>query len=154
MVAESLGVDAALLTAAIHALSFLLLDSAKRHLTADEFTASLPPLSLPSSHTAVLSSVYAQQSRALQTLLASSSLSLPAYRDLDWRLDVIVHSRAMASQATPTFLLQWTIAEDGRERRVWMQADYAALLALERELEATVKGLTSKEATRIRRYVK
>ena len=73
---------------------------------------------------------------------------------MDWRLDVVVHTRAMTGQAQPVYLLQWTVQREGQEEAVWMQADHAALLALEKELEDAVKGLNTKEATRIRRYVK
>ena len=146
--------EASALTSAIHALSFVLLDASRRHLTTDEFTASLPPLSFPASHTSTLASVYASHARSLQSVLTSSSLSLPAYRDLDWRLDVVLHTRAMTGQAAPVYVLQWTVQREGKDEQVLMQADHAALLALERELEDAVKGLHSKEATRIRRYVK
>ena len=152
--AESLGVDVAVLTASIHALSFLLLDSAKRHLTPEDFLASLPPLSLPPSHLPLLTSTFTQHLRLLSSLLSSSSLSLPSYSSLDWRLDVITHTRAATSLTIPTYLLSLSLTHEGRPVTHFLQSDYAALVALEKELEAAVKGLNTKEATRIRRYVK
>ena len=152
--AKALNVEPTALTAAIHALSFLLLDAAKRHINETDFTASLAPLSLPPSHSQLLTSLYTSHTKQLTATLSSLSLPLPHYVDLHWRLDVELHSRAMTSTATPVYMLELTTRTAEREGSVVVQSDYAGLVRLEAALEDAVKAMQTKEARRIVRYVK
>ena len=152
--AKALSVEPAILTAAIHALSFLLLDAAKRHTSDADFTASLAPLNLPATHAALLAQLHSTHSRQLTATLATLSLPLPHYVDLQWRLDMEVHTRLMTRTATPVYLLELTTRTGETEGRVLVQSDYAGLVRLEAELEDAIKAMQTKEARRIIRYVK
>ena len=161
--AKALSVDPATLTAAIHALSYLLLHAAKRHTSEADFTASLPPLNLPPTHTQLLTQLYTAHSSQLTATLATLSLPLPHYVDLQWRLDVELHSRAMAHTARPVYLLELKTGLGGvggssaggaGGSSVIVQSDYAGLVRLEAVLEDAIKAMQTKEARRIIRYVK
>ena len=152
--AKALSVDTATLTAAIHALSFLLLDAAKRHISPADFTASLAPLGLPVQHAQLLSQLYSTHVKQLTATLSTLSLPLPHYVDVQWRLDVELHSRAMARTATPVYLLELTTRTGELQKSVLVQSDYAGLVRLEAALEDAIKAMQTKEARRIIRYVK
>lgn len=152
--AKTLNVDTAALTAAVHAIAALWLEAAKRHISDVDFSASLQPLNLPATHTQLLTQLYTAHTRQLTTTLATLSLPLPHYVDLQWRLDVQVHSRAMARTATPVYLLELTTRTADVSSSVVLQADYGGLLRLEAALEDAVKAMHTKEARRIIRYVK
>ena len=152
--AKALSVDPTTLTAAIHALSFLLLDAAKRHISEADFIASLQPLNLPDTHTHLLTQLYTAHTKQLTATLATLSLPLPHYVDLQWRLDVEVHSRAMARPATPVYLLELVTRTGESEGSVLVQSDYTGLMRLEAALEEAIKAMQTKEARRIIRYVK
>ena len=152
--AKALAVDAAALTAAIHALSFLLLDAAKRHTSDADFSASLAPLNLPATHSALLAQLYAAQSKQLTATLSSLSLPLPHYASLQWRLDVELHTRLVARTATPVYMLELSTRTGEKQNSVLLQSDYAGLLKLEAALEDAIRAMQTKEARRIIRYVK
>jgi hypothetical protein len=154
---EALSVDAVALTAVVHGLGFLLLEATKRSVTAEDFAASVSPLSLPPEVASAISASLASHSRVLLASLSAASLVLPHYADLQWRLDVEVSRRSISGRCEAMYLLELTVAggsSSREEQKLLMQSDYAAMLQLEKELEAAVKGLQSKEARRILRYVK
>ena len=149
--------DVVALTAAVHGVGFLLLEATKRSVTAEDFAASVSSLSLPPAVAAAISSSLAAHSRVLLACLSAASLTLPHFADLQWRLDVEVGRRSISGRCEAMYLLELTVAGGSSsqgEQRLLLQSDYAALLQLEKELEAAVKGLQSKEARRILRYVK
>ncbi len=53
-----------------------------------------------------LSQAYEANAKAFRSYLSQSSLQLPHYSSLDWRLDVEVGSRCIRNIAQPSYLLE------------------------------------------------
>lgn len=99
----------------------------------------------------------------IREVIANSSLSVPVYRKLEWRLDVQVASRSLRNQATPSFLLNLSTScnngtptnndtSTAETKSLHLEADYATLKAACAELEQAVAASSSMHSRRIIRH--
>jgi len=163
-VAAALSIDAELVHKAILAVAAVLIESAKQNASDDDFATSLSDLRLTVDNAAALHSAYKSNSATLREYLASSSLQLPSYADLDWRLDIEVSSRALRQEVKPQFLLELKTHPGGsaeaqggagvEAQSKYLQSDYATLQRIADELTKAVAEAKSGHARRIMRYVK
>eukprot|EP00250_Pteridium_aquilinum_P012803 c20954_g1_i1 orf=312-950(-) len=99
----------------------------------------------------------------IRDAIINSSLKLPTYEKLEWRLDVQVASRSLRNQATPSFLLHLLTRSnnvdpsDDKEKDMnssLMEADYKTLKEVCAILEQAVAASSSMHCRRIVRHFK
>ena len=97
---------------------------------------------------------------AEQSVVAHVATSREHYTDLRWRLDIEIGRRtARAGLANPSFLLELRTrggARGGAQQTNThlLQADYANLKMLQRELERALAEVKSQHGSRVQRYLR
>jgi hypothetical protein len=162
-VAASLSIEPEAVQKAVVAVAAVLVESAKKNASEDDFVASVSDLRLSVANAEAIASAYSANHATLREYLSSSSMQLPSYADLDWRLDVEVSSRALREQIKPMFLLELQTSAGGSAAaqhlgegvsRQYLQSDWANLQHIADELTKAVAEAKSGHARRIMRYVK
>ncbi len=149
------------------AISAVLVESAKKNASDEDFVLSTPDLQLTSSNAAALHEAYSANRVLLREYLSASAMQLPAYDSLSWRLDIEVSSRSARETLAPSYLLDLRTraaapassssasgAAGARVDSLLLQADWATLQHVADELAAAVAQAKSVHARRILRYVK
>lgn len=78
---------------------------------------------------------------------------LPAFRSLDWRLDVQMGSRCLRGQATPKMTIKLETEEGGRPTTEFLQADLADMEHMCREIKNALQEGRSNHARRVSRSI-
>ena len=79
-------------------------------------------------------------------------MSLPEYANLDWRIDMELGRRTVQHDATPIFMLRLELRETEVESQV-LQADFANMKRLQKELETAVAEAKTAHSQRFQRYI-
>lgn len=110
-----------------------------------------------------LAEFFQQNLAKIRDSIIASSLKLPTYEKLEWRLDVQVASRSLRNQATPSYLLHLltrssnvdSLGDKGKDMESFLlEADYATLKAACASLEQAVAAGSSMHSHRIAQHFK
>lgn len=152
---QKLGIEAAALQRCIEALMYVLCESCKLSLSEIDFRDSLMILDLPEELRKELLDIYLQNRKEVRAILSESSVHLPEYRDLEWRIDVQLASRALRRQVQPSVLLRLHTSASGQgDSCQLLQTDPGNLLHLTEVLEDALQEARSQHSRRIMRNIK
>jgi hypothetical protein len=159
--AKKLKVPAETVEEGLSALGFLMLEAARVGLsTADMMVEALTinELGFDDAAKGAVASHYSQNVKQLRDIIATTKLTTPHYKDLEWRLDVQVASRSVRQQVKPTYLLKLHTHAKGSPvedtEPTVMEADYASLKHITTELQAALQEANSLHQRRLARYIK
>ena len=104
----------------------------------------------------VLASFYSGKREEIESVVKkSTTLAIPDFTSLRWRLEVEVASRTRYNEAKPSFLLELGTqnGDGGQVEKTLLEADYANLKHVQNELENALQELKSTHALRVARYL-
>lgn len=100
----------------IEALSKLLLEAGRSRLTGEQFRKFVVDFGLNDRHQSLLAEFYDEEREVVLEAVneLTESDALPSYHDLQWRLDVQLHSRFLRNAPRPSFVLKLDTSVPGR----------------------------------------
>uniref|UniRef100_A0A8D8H7S5 COMM domain-containing protein 2 n=1 Tax=Culex pipiens TaxID=7175 RepID=A0A8D8H7S5_CULPI len=152
----------------VEALVCLLIDCTKLHITEEDFR-SLGTLNFSPEQIAILWQFVSSKRTLVETVLKQSADNELHFRDLEWRLEAKVASRALHRQATPVFAMKLhldsevvnehkekldqesTVGAGETRKEVLLQTDPTSLVHLIQVLE---QALIDSKTHRVRNFVK
>ncbi|XP_061538785.1 COMM domain-containing protein 2 isoform X2 [Phycodurus eques] len=142
----------------VEALMYLVTQSSKHTLSEVDFVDSVLSLEFGDELNQSLLQLYMQHRGEIRGILSLVPSSMPAYHNLEWRLDVQLASRSLRRQAAPTLTTRLHLTHghgSGTEvRGRVLRVDLGALLHLISILEGALGALKSTHARRILRNIK
>lgn len=140
---------------AVEALCFLFSESARLNLSALDFADSLIVLAFAEDVIGVLQTHHAEHAKQIRLVLNELTFDVPHFVDLQWRLDVLLASRALRNQAKPLFLLKLdTRTDHGIISSRYLEADPTDLRHIAAELDSALNELKAAHVRRVLRNVK
>ncbi|XP_029285628.1 COMM domain-containing protein 2 isoform X1 [Cottoperca gobio] len=142
----------------VEGLMFLMTESSKHMISEVDFLDSVLVLGFGEELNQTLLQLYLQHHSQIRSILSQLPSNLPAYHNLEWRLDVQLASRAVRQQVVPMLTLRLLLTGGGnggndRSGRV-LQTDPSTLLHLISTLEAALAAMKTSHARRIFRNIK
>ncbi|KAF1386050.1 hypothetical protein PFLUV_G00114140 [Perca fluviatilis] len=140
----------------VEGLMFLMTESSKHMISEVDFLDSVLVLGFGEELNQILLQLYLQHHAQIRSILSQLPSNLPAYHNLEWRLDVQLASRPLRQQVVPTVTMRLLLAgggDGGRSSRV-LQTDPSSLLHLISTLEAALAAMKTSHARRIFRNIK
>lgn len=152
--ARKLGVAVETIQHGVEGLMYLLTESSKLMISEIDFQDSVLVLGFSEELNGVLLQLYLANRSEIRSTLTQLTPALPCYSNLEWRLDVLVASRALRQQVVPTVTMRLELSSDGQRSARVLQTDPATLLHLISSLEGALDALKSNHARRILRNIK
>ncbi|XP_063224041.1 COMM domain-containing protein 2-like isoform X2 [Bacillus rossius redtenbacheri] len=146
--AQKLDVQVESIRGAVEGLVFLLVESCRNELSEQDFRDLVLALGFAEGHQQQLSAVYEDKKGDVRSALAQLTLREPHYRDLEWRLDVQLGSRALRQQVTPLVTMKLSL-DSGRQ--VCLQTDPVNLAHAAEVLEGALLESRSQHSRRVAR---
>lgn len=142
----------------VEGLMFLMLESSKHMLTEVDFLDSVLVLGFDEELNQILLQLYLKHHSQIRSILSHLPSNLPAYHNLEWRLDVQLASRSFRQQVIPMLTMRLILTRGCDSRsdntsRV-LQTDPSTLLYLISTLEAALAAIKTSHARRILRNIK
>ncbi|XP_034564735.1 COMM domain-containing protein 2 [Notolabrus celidotus] len=142
----------------VEGLMFLMTESSKHMISEVDFLDSVLVLGFGEELNQLLLQLYLQHHSQIRSVLSQLPTNVPAYQNLEWRLDVQLGSRAVRHQVVPklTMRLLLTSGCDGtsdQSSRI-LQTDPSTLLHLISTLEVALAAIKTSHARRILRNIK
>ncbi|UJR25230.1 hypothetical protein I4U23_006582 [Adineta vaga] len=152
--ANHLQLDVETVRTTIDSLLWLYTECAKTKISFESLEESLKLLGYSSPIRESFIECYKSKANELQkTLTRDLALSLPSYKNLNWRFDVQIATRTMRSrkQFEPFFILKLTLinANNDKEQVHLFQIDPLTLVHIVEQLEAAMNESRSSHARRI-----
>eukprot|EP01027_Heterolobosea_sp_BB2_P014193 GEZU01020416.1.p2 GENE.GEZU01020416.1~~GEZU01020416.1.p2 ORF type:complete len:213 (-),score=38.59 GEZU01020416.1:1167-1772(-) len=151
--AKKLQIEPEEIEQAINALAYLFIESAKAGLSQKDFEISILDLNIDQAILDLFTKFYVDNLQAIRAQLSNRGLTLPQYKDLQWRLDVEMASRTMRSIINPTFMLKLDIQNGEEVQSQLLETNYTNLRNICTSLENALKDVNAQHARRIRRYI-
>ncbi|CAB1323815.1 unnamed protein product [Coregonus sp. 'balchen'] len=153
--ARKLSVDAETVQHGVEGIMYLLTESSKLMISEVDFQDSVLVLGFTEELNQLLLQLYLDHRKEIRHILSELTPSLPHYHNLEWRLDVLLASRALRQQMKPTVSMKLHLGESGGEKSVKvLQTDPATLMHLIQELEKALAELKTTHCRRILRNIK
>ncbi|KAL7396629.1 hypothetical protein ABVT39_008971 [Epinephelus coioides] len=156
--ARKLSVPVEMVQHGVEGLMFLMTESSKHMISEVDFLDSVLVLGFGEELNQILLQLYLQHHKQIRSILSQLPSNLPAYQNLEWRLDVQLASRSLRQQVIPmlTIRLLLTGGCDSRDdhSRMVLQTDPSTLLHLISTLEAALAAMKTSHARRICRNIK
>lgn len=151
---EAVGVEPMELASTIEAVIQLLLETARLQLPEQDLRQSLEDLQLGEEKTEALLRACSEQAAHTRSLVQSIAPSLPAFKGLDWRLDVQMGSRCLRGQSSPMMTLQIHTEQAGQPHTQLCQAQLSDIEAMRAEIKAALQELSSNHTRRVTRLLR
>jgi len=139
----------------IEGLIFLLTESSKNYIPELDFLDSIITLGFTKEGMGLLKDTYLKTREEIRKIASEISVEIPAYKNLEWRLDIEIASRSLRRQVNPTYLFKLETENGKGESEVqFLQTDVINLKHLVSELENALNESRSGYVRRISRNVK
>ncbi|XP_049801650.1 COMM domain-containing protein 2 isoform X1 [Schistocerca nitens] len=153
--ANKLGVQLEAIRNVVEGLVNLFVESSKHELTAADFKDTLVTLGFTDQHQEVLCSFYEGVKSEIRDVLSNMTVSLPHYKNLEWRFEAQVASRSLMQQVTPLITMNLTLTEAGKgDSNICLQTDPNNLLHITQVLEEALHEAKSQHTRRVLRSFK
>ncbi|XP_057697625.1 COMM domain-containing protein 2 isoform X2 [Corythoichthys intestinalis] len=154
--ARKLSVPVEMVQHGVEGLMYLMTQSSKHMLSEADFVDSVLSLEFGDELNQNLLQMYQQHGSEIRSILSLLPRNLPAYHNLQWRLDVQLASRSLRQQTVPSFsiLLQLTHGRGSDSDAKVLRVDPSTLLHLLSILEGALAALKSTHARRVLRNIK
>lgn len=120
-----------------------------------DFRDSVLTVGFSSEQQSVLSQFYESKQREIQEVLSKLEIKEPHYRDLDWRFEVVVCSRALREQVTPIITMDLQLKQENSSdesvKHLFLQTDPTNLVHVAEELEKALNESRSRHSRKIQR---
>ncbi|XP_005734283.1 COMM domain-containing protein 2 [Pundamilia nyererei] len=141
----------------VEGLMFLMTESSKHMISEVDFLDSVLVLGFSEELNQMLLQLYLQHHSQIRSILSHLPSSMPAYHNLEWRLDVQLARRSVRQQLIPMLTMRVHLTRsDGHSNynsRI-LQTDPSTLLHLISTLEAALAAMKTSHARRILRNIK
>ncbi|XP_066926318.1 COMM domain-containing protein 2-like [Clytia hemisphaerica] len=155
MAAQKLELDAKLIAQCVEAIMYLLSESSKMFLVETDFKDSLLSLDLDEDVFNTLVEFYENNKQDIRKILSKMELSLPQYKNLEWRFDVQLATRMLTYQTTPQVMLKLHLNKGPGENDVTvLQTDPVNLVHMTQVLEEALNEIKTAHCRRIARNIK
>jgi len=148
--AKKLSVQTESIKHAVEAIMFLLIECSKLMITEMDFHDSFLTLGLSEEVNKALLNLYLENRTEIRRILDSMDIQLHAYKNLEWRLDVQVASRALRQQMEPIIVMKLDV-EGQTPNSHLLQTDPTTLNHIVDELEAALKEMRASHYRRVTR---
>ncbi|XP_053738287.1 COMM domain-containing protein 2 [Synchiropus splendidus] len=152
--ARKLGVPVDTVQHGVEGLMFLLTESSKHMVSEVDFLDSVLVLGLGEELNQILLQIYQQHRCQIRSILSLLPPSLPAYHNVEWRLDIQLASRSLHHQVIPMLMMRLQLTKGSETTSTILQTDLSTLLHLIAMLEAALDALKTSHARRILRNIK
>jgi len=153
--ANKFGLSPEPLKKAVEALCFLFSEAARLSLSPLDLADSLIVLAFGDAVVAVVQQHHTDNAKQIRHVLSELTFDVPHFVDLDWRLDVLLASRALRNQVKPVFLLKLdTRTDHGIVTSRYLEADPTDLRHIATELDSALNELKAAHVRRVLRNVK
>ena len=152
--AQKLGVSIETVENCILGIMQLFLEATKSKLNEEEFFDSMIVHNFSTELSKSLQSLYREQVKETRSKLKQNAPTLSTYKNLEWRLDVKLASRALYNQLDPSILLKLaTDDSDGSNKIELLKVDISMLNKLISELEMALSEDKVKHVQRFLRNI-
>ena len=152
--AQKLGVSIETVENCILGIMQLFLEATKSKLNEEEFFDSMIVHNFSTELSKSLQSLYREQVKETRSKLKQNAPALSTYKNLEWRLDVKLASRALYNQLDPSILLKLaTDDSDGSNKIELLKVDISMLNKLISELEMALSEDKVKHVQRFLRNI-
>ena len=152
--AQKLGVSIETVENCILGIMQLFLEATKSKLNEEEFFDSMIVHNFSTELSKSLQSLYREQVKETRSKLKQNAPTLSTYKNLEWRLDVKLASRALYNQLDPSILLKLaTDGSDGSNKIELLKVDISMLNKLISELEMALSEDKVKHVQRFLRNI-
>ncbi|KAK9503838.1 hypothetical protein O3M35_010311 [Rhynocoris fuscipes] len=149
---QKLDISAQDLQHIVEALVNVLLEACKHKLSIPKLKNSLTALEFNEKQAEVICTFYTAKQVDINNVLLAASVHLPMFKDVEWRIQSQLASRALPSQMTPKILMNLKL-DNCESSNILLQTDPANLVHLTQVLESALNDATNNHSTRIyRRY--
>ncbi|ETI42547.1 hypothetical protein F441_12346 [Phytophthora nicotianae CJ01A1] len=145
---------------AVLAVAKILMDSAKAEMSERAFRLVLKGMTLPEHHVEVLTQLYGAHGTDIRECVSrDNGISVPHYRNLEWRIDLELGTRFHRNKPKPIVTLSLDTATQANSSTVpqtqstCLRVDYDGLKLMQRQLEIALKEADSVHCSRIQRYM-
>ncbi|KAK2815972.1 hypothetical protein Q5P01_026439 [Channa striata] len=156
--ARKLCVPVEMVQRGVEGLMFLMTESSKHMISEVDFQDSVLVLGFSDELNQILLQLYLQHHTQIRSILSQLPSNLPAFHNLEWRLDVQLASRAVRQQVIPMLtihlLLTGGCGSHGDHSSRVLQTDPSTLLHLISTLEAALTTMKTSHARRLLRNIK
>ncbi|KAG7513604.1 hypothetical protein JOB18_012372 [Solea senegalensis] len=158
--ARKLCVPVDLVQHGVEGLMFLMTESSKHMISEVDFLDSVLALGFGDELNQILLQLYLQHHSEIRSILSQLPSTLPAYHNLEWRLDVQLASRSIRQQVAPTLMMRLLLKRGTGEitstssSSMVLQTDPSTLLHLISTLEAALAAMKTSHSRRILRNIK
>ncbi|XP_037105469.1 COMM domain-containing protein 2 [Syngnathus acus] len=156
--ARKLSVPPEVVRRGVEGLLYLMTQSSKHMLSEVDFVDSLLSLEFGDELNCSLLQMYQQHRSEIRSILSLAPSTLPAYHNLEWRLNVQLASRSLRQHVVPTLVTRLHLTHGGssgtEQRGLVLHVDLATLLHLISILEEALASSKSTHARRILRNIK
>ena len=149
---------------ALDALSYLILHIAKVKASQEEFeTIYEQSLLKPALRTAFFEAVFPHLEELRDILMSENDKDVRRFKDLDWRLNLVVGCRARQKIMVPKFTMKLDLAmntnEDGdrteeKTESYVLDVDYTNLKRIQQELEEALKSIDAPYSKKVVKFLK
>ena len=142
----------------IDALAYLILHIAKVKASEAEFETLYSSVGLnpkPQFRQAAFDVIYPYIEQIRDLLEKDNNKSTVNFQDLDWRLSMIVASRARHNVMVPKYTLKMEFLRgDENHETVLCDSDYNNMKRLQQELETALKSIDGKYSKKVLKFIK
>ena len=149
--------DPTYLKDAIDAIAYLILHIAKLNATPEDYDVIFEQCKIDKAFKQPLFDIVSPQIEAIREMLASENERLTThFKNLDWRLGLVVASRSRSNIMVPKYTLKFDFENDasGSTESVIMDSDYNNLKRLEAELKDALKSINSRYSKKVFKFIK
>uniref|UniRef100_UPI0037E745B9 COMM domain-containing protein 2 n=1 Tax=Semicossyphus pulcher TaxID=241346 RepID=UPI0037E745B9 len=142
----------------VEGLMFLMTESSKHMISEVDFLDSVLVLGFGEELNQLLLQLYLQHHGQIRSVLSQLPSNVPAYHNLEWRLDVQLASRSVRHQVVPKLTMRLLLTKgcdshNDHSSRI-LQTDPSTLLHLISALELALAAIKTSHARRILRNIK
>lgn len=152
--ARKLGASVEAVQRGVEGLMYLMTESSKCMISEADFMDSVLVLKFGEEVNQILLQLYLQHQSQIRRMLSLLSPDVPAYHNLEWRLDVQLATRSVHHQVCPSLTMHLVLAGGLDRSSVVLQTDAGTLLHLISSLEAALAALKSSATRRVLRNIK
>ncbi|KAF3691395.1 COMM domain-containing protein 2 [Channa argus] len=156
--ARKLCVPVEMVQCGVEGLMFLMTESSKHMISEVDFLDSVLVLGFDDELNQILLQLYLQHNNQIRSILSQLPSNLPAFHNLEWRLDVQLASRSVHQQVIPMLTIHLHLTRGcgshGDHSSRVLQTDPSTLLHLISTLDVALATMKSSHSRRLLRNIK
>jgi len=152
--AQKLELEAEVVQHAVEALVNLFIEICRHQLSPLDVRDTILTVGFSEEQCEILQDCYNSRQQELVQVLARQSVDLPQFKDLEWRLEAKLGSRALLEQMTPQVTMRLSLDNSKGTEHLMIQADPACFASITESLETALREASSQHCRRVQRRFK